>query len=132
MVMKSFLLRWAITAASLAVAAQLFAGISFEGARTGQEEIADKWLPLLIVALILGAVTTFVKPVVKLLSFPVILLTLGLFLLVINALLLMLTGWIAEQAELGFTVDGFWPAVGGAITISLTTWLLDALLDDDD
>ena len=70
------------------------------------------------------------------LSIPFILLTLGLFLLVINALMLMLTAWLADLLDVGFHVDGFWPAVGGAIIISITTWILDALVgvekDKDD
>jgi putative membrane protein len=129
--MVNFLLRWAITAVSLAVAAQLIAGIRFDGPSSGQEQLTEKLLPVLLVALILTAVTAFVKPVVKALSFPLILLTLGIFLLVINALMLMLTGWLAGQLDIGFHVDGFWAAVGGAIIISITTWLLDALVKQD-
>ena len=61
----------------------------------------------------MGLVTSFVEPVVKLLSLPFIILTLGLFLFVINALMLMLTGWLADRLDLGFHVDGFWTAVLG-------------------
>jgi putative membrane protein len=129
--MVNFLLRWAITAVALAVAAQLIAGIRFDGPTSGQEELTEKLLPVLLVALLLNLVTAFVKPVVTALSFPLILLTLGIFLLVINALMLMLTGWIAGKLDLGFHVDGFWSAVGGAIIISITTWLLDALVKRD-
>jgi putative membrane protein len=53
-------------------------------------------------------------------------------LLVVNALLLLLTGWIADLLDVGFHVDGFWPAVGGAIIISITTWILDAIVDVGD
>ncbi|QYJ02972.1 phage holin family protein [Nocardioides panacisoli] len=129
--MTNLLVRWAITAISLAVAAHFLDGIWFDGADSGQQEIQDKLVPLLLVAAISGAVTAFVKPVVKLLSLPLILLTLGIFLLVINALMLMFTGWLSEQVGIGFHVDGFWPAVGGAIIISLTTWILDALVGED-
>ena len=76
--------------------------------------------------------TSFVKPVLVFLSIPFILLTLGLFLLVVNALLLMLTGWLADLLDIGFHVDGFWPAVGGAIIISVTTWILDAFVESRD
>lgn len=133
--MVAFLARWAITAVALALAAQVMDGIWFKGADQGQAELEDKLLPLLGVALILSLVTAFVKPVLTILSIPLILLTLGLFLLVINALLLMLTGWLADDVfGVGFHVDGFWPAVGGAIIISVTTWVLDALVgvDEDD
>ncbi len=130
--MTNLLVRWAITAAALAVAAQFLDGIWFDGANSGQEEIRDKLLPLLVVAAIAGGINAFVKPVLQLLSLPLILLTLGLFLLVLNALLLMLTGWVSEQLDVGFHVDGFWPAVGGSIIITLTTWILEALVGDDD
>ena len=113
------------TAAGVAVAAWLLDGISFDGT-DGQ----DKVLPLLGVSLILGLVTTFVAPVVKLLSLPFIILTLGLLLLVINALMLMLTAWLADAFDLGFTVDGFWAALLGSVVITLATWAIDMVLDD--
>ena len=103
-------------------------GIWFEGPARGQAEIEEKLLPLIGVALISCVVTAFIKPVLTILSIPFILLTLGLFLLVINALMLLLTAWVADALDVGFHVDGFWPAVGGAIIISITTWILDALV----
>lgn len=130
--MLAFLSRWGITAAALAVAAQLIDGIRFEGVRDGAAEIQDKFIPLMLVALISCAITAFVKPILTLLSIPFILLTLGLFLLVLNALLLRLTAWLADGVDLGFHVDGFWPAVGGAIIISVTTWILDAFVGVED
>lgn len=130
--MIEFLARWAITSVALALAAQIMDGIWFDGPTRGQAELEEKILPLLGVALISALITAFVKPVLKLLSIPFIILTLGLFLLVLNALLLMLTGWLAGQLDLGFHVDGFWTAVGGSIIISVTTWLLDLLVGRDD
>ncbi len=130
--MLAFVSRWAITAAALAVAAQLIDGIWFEGASQGRAELEDKIVPLLVVALISCAITAWVKPLLTLLSIPFILLTLGLFLIVLNALLLRLTAWLADAVDLGFHVDGFWPAVGGAIIISITTWFLDALVGVED
>lgn len=130
--MLAFLSRWGITAAALALAAQLIDGIWFEGVRDGSAEIQDKFVPLMLVALISCAVTAWVKPLLTLLSIPFILVTLGLFLLVLNALLLRLTAWFADLVDLGFHVDGFWPAVGGAIIISVTTWVLDAFVGVDD
>lgn len=126
------LLTWLLTnAIALAVAAWLLDGIRFTGPTSGQAELEHKWLPLLLVALILGAVSSFVKPVLKLVAFPFIILTLGLFLLVINAAMLLLTGWLAEQLEIGFRVNGFWVAVGGAIVITLVTWVVDGLIGSD-
>jgi putative membrane protein len=106
-------------------------GIHFDGPRLGEAEVQEKLVPLLVVALILGLVTSFVKPVLKVLSFPLIILTLGLFLLVINALMLMLTSWLADRFDIGFTVNGFWTAVGGAIVITLVTWVADGLLGEE-
>lgn len=124
---------WLLTnAVALWVATWLIDGIWFEGARTGQAELQDKALPLLGVALILGLVSAIVEPVVKFLSLPFIILTIGLFLLVINALMLMLTGWIAGKADLGFHVDGFWPAFLGGLVITLVTGFMDLVVDDDD
>ncbi|WP_457206754.1 phage holin family protein [Nocardioides sp. P5_C9_2] len=114
------------TAGAVAVAAWLLDGISFDGA-----DWQDKVVPLLGVALILGLVTTFVKPVITLLSLPFILLTLGLLLLVINALMLLLTARLADAFDLGFTVDGFWTAMLGSVVITLSTWAIDAVVSDE-
>lgn len=130
--MLAFLSRWAITTAALAVAAQLIDGIWFEGATEGRAELEDKILPLVLVALISCVVTAWVKPVLTFLSIPFILVTLGLFLIVLNALLLRFTAWLADAVDIGFHVDGFWPAVWGSIIISVTTWFLDAILGFDD
>ncbi|MBU2694120.1 MULTISPECIES: phage holin family protein [Pimelobacter] len=130
--MLAFLSRWAITAAALAVAAQLLGGIWFEGADSGRAELEDKILPLLLVALISCVVTAWVKPVLTFLSIPFILVTLGLFLIILNALLLRFTAWLAGLVDIGFHVSGFWAAFWGSIIISITTWFLDALVGVDD
>lgn len=120
------------TMAGLAVAAWLFDGIWFEGANSPfGDELRDKVLPVALVALILWVVDQVVAPILKLLSLPLIVLTLGLFLLVVNALMLMLVGWVAGQADLGFHVDGFWVALGGALVITLVERLVSAMLVDD-
>lgn len=125
-------LTWLLTSAiALAVAALLFDGIGFTGPSHGTEEIQEKLLPLLAVALILGVISSFVKPILTVLSIPFIILTLGLFLVVINAGMLLLTGWLAEKLDIGFYVDGFWTAVGGAIVITLTTWVVDGLIGSE-
>ena len=114
---------WLLTyAAGLAVAAWLLDGIWFEGATNGRAELQDKWLDVLAVALILGLVSTFVEPVVKLLSLPFIILTLGFLLLVINALMLMLTARLADAFDLGFHVEGFWNALVGSLIITVVGW----------
>lgn len=113
-------------AAALAVAAWLLDGIGLDGS-----DWREKLVPLLLAALILGLVTVFVEPVVKLLSLPFIVLTIGLFLLVINAGMLLLTGWIAEQADVGFHVEGFWTALVGSIVVTLVTGFVDVAVIDD-
>ena len=113
---------------AVGVAAWLVPGIRF----TEGDQLADYWPALLAVGAILGVVSIFVKPIVQLLSIPFIILTLGLFLWVINALMLELTGWLAQQLELGFRVDDFfWSALLGALVISIVNWLVAAVLDND-
>ena len=125
-------LRLLTTALGLAAAAWVFDGIAFPGGpRRGWEEVEHNLVPLLLVAAILGIVTSFVKPLLTILSIPLIIVTLGLFLLVINALMLMLTGALADALDIGFRVDGFWTAVGGAIVITLVTWVVDGFVGDD-
>ena len=119
---------WLLTnAAAVAVAAWLLDGIRVAGDRW-----QDKIVPLLAAALILGLVTVFVEPVVKFLSLPFIVLTVGLFLLVINAAMLLLTAAIADGLDIGFTVDGFWTAVLGALVITVVTGFIDIAVDDED
>ena len=101
------------------------------GPTTWPDEFREKLVPVLLVALILGVITSFVKPILTILSIPFIIVTLGLFLLVINAALLRLAGWVADQFDIGFTVTGWWPAIGGAIVITLTTWVVDGILGDE-
>ena len=125
----TFIARILVTAAALAVAAWLIDGIRFTGPREGWDEVQEKILPLLLVALILSLINSFVRPVLTLLSIPFIIVTLGLFLLVINALMLLLAGELADALDIGFRVSGFWPAVGGAIVITVVTWILDGFVE---
>ena len=127
------ILAWLLTnAVALAVAAWILPGISFDGPSSPFDvEVREKIVPLLLVAVIMGLVSVFVEPLVKLLSLPFIVLTIGLFLLVINALMLMLTAWIAGLLDIGFHVDGFFTALVGSIIITLVTGFIDiAVLDD--
>ena len=120
-------LGWLATnAIALAVAAWIFDGIGFGGSDDWQDKI---W-PLLFVALILGIVNSFVAPVLKFLSIPFIIITLGLFLLLINALMLLFTEWLAGLFDIDFYVNGFWTAVGGAIVITIVTWVVGLVFGD--
>ena len=126
------ILRLLTTALGVAAAAWLLDGIRFTGGpKQGIEEIQHNLVPLLVVAAILGIVTSFVKPVLTFFSFPLIIVTLGLFLLVINALMLLLTSSLADALDIGFKVNGFWTAVGGSIVITLVTWVVDGFVKDD-
>ena len=112
------------TAAGVALATWLIDGIFFTGPSSGWEEVKHKILPLLLVSLILGVISSFVKPVVTFFSIPFIVLTLGLFLLVINALMIMLVSAVVK----GFEVKGFWTAFFAGIFIAILSLLLDAAL----
>jgi putative membrane protein len=119
----------ATNAVALAAAILIFDGIGFRGS-SGWDQVADNVWALLFVALILGIVNSFVSPVIKFLSIPFILITLGLFLLVINALMLLFTEWLAGLFDIDFYVDGFWTAAGGAIVITVVTWIVGLLFGD--
>ncbi len=123
-----FALWLVINALGLGAAVWLFEDISLQGAETR----TDKILTLLIVGAIFGAVTAVVRPVVNLLSLPLIVLSLGLMLFVTNALMLLLTSKLAETFELNFHVEGFWTAVLGAIVISIASAVASALLPSVD
>lgn len=120
---------WLIAnALAVGAAVWLFAGISLAGADTDK----DKIVSLLVVGAIFGIVTSFVRPIVNLLSLPLIIVTLGFMLLVTNGLMLLLTDRIAETFDLHFQVDGFWTAFWGAIVISIAGVIVDAVLPDHD
>jgi putative membrane protein len=119
------ILRLLATAGALAVATGLLSGITLNAPTT-----SGKILALLIVALIFGVLNAIVKPIFKLVTLPIVLLTLGLFLLVINACIMLLTSWVASNVGLGWHVDGFWTAVFGAIIVSVVSFLLNAFVPD--
>ena len=126
------MLTWLLThTVALAVATWLLAGLSFAGPTRGQAEVTEKIGPLLVVAVILGLVSSLVKPVVMLLSLPFIVLTLGLLWFVLNALMLLLVAWIADQFDLGFRVAGFWWAVAGSLVITVVSWVVHLAIKED-
>jgi putative membrane protein len=122
-----FIVRLLVNAAALAIATWILSGISLTGSST-----ISKVITLLIVALIFGVLNAIIKPLFALFTAPLILLTLGLFLIVINACMLLLTSWLAGLFNLGWQVDGFWTAVLGAIIISIVSFLLNVFLPDPD
>jgi len=116
--------RWIIVSLSLFIAAWLVPGIRVDG---------NAWVAYAAMAVILGLVNALVRPVLTLLSCPLIILTLGLFVLVINGLTLWLASAIAVNwFGIGFYVDGFWPAFWGALIASIVSIILSALVREND
>lgn len=111
-----------ITAAALFVAVYVVPGLDF----AFEPELA--WLKFLVVALIFGLVNTFVRPILLIFTLPITIMTLGLFLIVINALMLLLTGAISNELALGLTVADFIAALLGAIVISIVGLLLSLVV----
>jgi putative membrane protein len=116
--MPSLLLHWLLNAAALWVAAWLLPGLDFHGTM----------VQLLLVAAVFGIVNSLVRPILTVLTCPLIVVTLGLFTLVINALMLLLTGALSEHWGLGFTVTGFWAAFWGGLVIGLVSVALSLFL----
>ncbi len=116
--MQSLLLHWLLNAAALWVAASTVPGLEFTGG-PGR---------LLVVAAVFGVVNSTLRPLLTVLTCPLIVLTLGLFTLVLNALMLLVTGWLSESLRLGFTVTGFWPAFWGGLVVGLVSMILALVL----
>ena len=117
------IIRWVISALALYLAALLIPGIRVDG---------DAWTAYALMAVILGLINAIVRPILKILSCPLIILTLGLFVLVINAATLLLASFIAVNwLNVGFYVDGFWPAFWGALIVSIVSVVLSAVVRED-
>jgi putative membrane protein len=116
--MRSLLLHWLLNAGALWAAAAIVPGLEFNGG-VGR---------LLLVAAVFGIVNSTLRPLLTILTCPLIVLTLGLFTLVINALMLLVTGWLSESWNLGFTVTGFWAAFWGGLAVGLVSMILALLL----
>ena len=115
--MRSLLMHWAFNAAALWVAAYFITGLDFNG----------NLLELILVAAVFGLVNSLLRPLLTVLTCPLIVLTLGIFTLVINALMLMVTGWLSLRWGLGFTAAGFWPAFWGGLVIGIVSLMLSLL-----
>lgn len=116
------LIRWIISTLALFAAAYLIPGIRVED--------PNAWMVYALMALILGLVNAIIRPFLKLLSCPLILLTLGVFVLVINGVSFLLAARIAEAVGVGFYVDGFWSAFLGALVVSVITVFFTVFLKD--
>lgn len=115
-----FLIRLLINAAALWIATQVVPGVTHDGGP----------LPMLGVALVFGVLNASLRPVAKILTFPLIILTLGIFALVINGLMLWLTSSLSSALGLGFHVSGFWAAFWGGLVVSIVSTILSMLIRD--
>ncbi|MEU4721743.1 phage holin family protein [Nonomuraea dietziae] len=121
-----FIIKILVVAASLWVAIQFVDGVEIT-TRTGT---ANYWGTLLVVALIFGVVNAVIKPIIETIGCAFYVLTLGLFALVVNAGLMLLTSWISAQIDVPFHVSGFWAAFWGALVVSIVSWVLSLVLPD--
>ena len=119
--MNKFILRWVINAIALFAAVSLVTGINLQGG----------WTSILWLALIFGLINAFLRPLLKLLTCPLIFLTLGLFTLLINTFLFWLTGQVGQTFGVGFTVAGFWPAFLGGLIVSVVSVIMSLILKDE-
>lgn len=117
-----FVLRWVLTGLAVAVALWLVPGITFVG---------TPWVAVALTALVLALINASIKPVLSLLSLPITVLTLGLFALVLNALMLLLASWLSLNLfHTGIVIDGFWWAMLGALVISVASAVINILVGD--
>jgi len=114
--MKGLIIRFVITGVAVLLAGQIIPGITIETAGAG-----------IAAVLVLALLNAVLRPVLYLFSFPLIVFTLGLFMVVINVLLLELTAYLVK----GFVIDGFWPAVGGAVLISFVSTILNLMISEE-
>ncbi len=119
--MTRFILRWVINAVAIFLAIRFVHGISLQ----------NGWGSVIWLALIFGLVNAFLRPLLKLLTCPLIILTLGLFTLLINTFLFWLTGQIGQSFGIGITIDGFWPAFLGGLVVSVVSIVLSMILKDE-
>ena len=119
--MTKFILRWLVNAIGLYLAIRFVPGIAFSGG----------WLGLLLLALIFGLVNAFLRPLLQLLTCPLIILTLGLFTLLINMAMLKVTELLGNAVGLGLTISGFWPLFWGSLVITLVSIFLSMIFRDE-
>jgi len=114
MQMKLVLLQWLINAFAIVVAVKVVDGISFSG----------PWWYMIIIGSLFGIVNSIIKPIIKFFSYPIIIITLGIFTVIINATMLGMTSLISRHLDLGFTIAGFWPALWGAMIVCIVSTFL--------
>lgn len=118
--MLSFFLTWIVAAVSLIITANLVPGIS-----------VVSFPAAMVAAVVIGLVNAVVRPILTLLTLPLTIITLGLFLFVVNAISLSLASWLAGAFNIGFAVNGFWPALLGSIVLSFVSGLIGRFVNAD-
>ncbi len=119
--MIKFFIRWAINAVALYVAVLIVPGINFNG----------EWIGVVWLGLIIGLLNALVRPLLKFLTCPSIILTLGLFTIVVNTAILLLANSIGQAFDLGLSIDGFWPALLGSLVISIVSVIMSLIFRDE-
>ena len=119
--MTKFIIRWVINAVALFAAVWIVPGIDYLG----------DWVGILWLALIIGLLNSLVRPLLKFLTCPLIILTLGLFTLVINTAMLLLTRTIGQTLGIGLSVDGFWSALLGSLVMSVVSIVMSVIFRDE-
>ncbi|MEW6118134.1 MAG: phage holin family protein [Nitrospirota bacterium] len=116
-----FLIRLLINTLALWITTKVVSGITYTGPATN----------LFLVALVFGVLNAFVRPLLKILTFPLLIVTLGLFILVLNSIMLLLTSAVSDALELGFHVRGFWPAFWGSLVISIINMVFSIFVREE-
>jgi len=120
--MDKYFIKWIVNTIAIMLAIKFVPGIVYAG----------EWWGILVVGLIFGLINTFIRPFIKLFALPLLILSLGLFTFIINALMLSLTSWLSDKFHLGFSVEGFKAAFLGALVISISSMVLSCLIPSDD
>ena len=118
------IISWFVNAVALAVAVWLLPGIYVED--------GNAWIAVAVMAVIFGLVNALIRPLIRFLTCLINVITLGLFTLVINALMLWLSSWIAQQLDIRFRVDGFLWALVGALVIGVVSFVLNLIFKKED
>jgi len=120
--MQKAFIKWVMNTIAIILAIKFVPGIVYSGA----------WWGILLVSMIFGFVNTVIRPLVKLFTFPLLILTLGLFTFILNAMMLSLTSWLSESMHIGFRVEGFKAAFWGSFVISIVSLVLGCLMPPED
>jgi putative membrane protein len=123
--MTKFIIRWVINAIALYAAVMIVPGIQV------RTNLSEQWMAIVLLALVFGLLNALLRPLLLLLTCPLIILTLGLGTLLINTLLFYLTGWVGTQFGWGLTISGFWAAFFGALVVSIVSIILNLILKDE-